>query len=320
MFSVSQDAVKIVKEKILPCAEQLNVEVHQLKNGATVIDMGVEAPGGWLAGKRFVEACIGGMGHVDFGTYDQESLSLPSIDVYVDHPQEATLSSQFSGWKMRGKDLPGFINPIGSGPARAIAKNDIFAQAWSYQDVHHETVFGAQTTELPDESVADEVAEACHIQPQNLFILAAHTGSLTGMIQVCSRTVEAAMGRLLKKGFDLGSIVCGTGTCPIPPPIQDEVKAMDRANTALIYGVIVRFVVNCRDQEIESLIEQLPFSASRRFGERFSDLFEEGQRDFYKVDKDIHTVAVYELMNYASGRTFKAGVIRADRMKESFYG
>lgn len=320
MFSVSQDAVRIVKEKILPYAEQLNVSVHLLKNGATLIDMGVEAPGGWLAGKRFVEASIGGLGQVNFGVYRQDDIVLPSVDVYIDHPQEATLSSQFSGWKMPGKDAPGSIIPIGSGPARAIARNDIFAQAWGYQDIHHETVFGAQTTELPNESVADEIAQACRIQPQNLYILAARTGSIAGMIQVCSRTVEAAMGRLFKKGFNLASIVCGSGTCPIPPPVLDEVKAMDRVNTALIYGVSVRFVVNCRDEEIESVIELLPFSASRRFGERFIDLFEEGQRDFYKVDKDIHTVAVYEIMNYASGRTFTAGVIRTDCMKASFYG
>ncbi len=121
MFSINQQAVKIVKEKIIPYAEQLNCKVYQLNNGATVVDMGVEARGGWQAGKLFVEATIGGMGHVDFGQFHLGDLNFPSIDVYIDNPVEATLSSQFSGWRMPGKDIPGFIKPIGSGPARAIA-------------------------------------------------------------------------------------------------------------------------------------------------------------------------------------------------------
>jgi methenyltetrahydromethanopterin cyclohydrolase len=319
MFSVNQEAVKIVKEKIIPYAEQLNCKVIKLQNGATVIDMGIEAPGGYLAGKLFVEATIGGLGHVDFGTFSAEDITLPSIDVYIDHPPTACLSAQFSGWKMPGKDIPGFINPIGSGPARAIAKNDIFSQSWTYQDIHHETVFAAQTQELPDETLAQQIADECKIAVENVYILASKTGSLVGSIQVCSRTVEASIWRLQRKGFDISKVISGMGTCPIAPPIKDELLAMDRTNTALLYGVIVRYVVDCKDEEIEEVIEQLPFNASRRYGEDFIDIFEEGKRDFYIVDKDIHTVARFELTNYATGNTFSAGVIRPDKLKKSFY-
>lgn len=319
MYSINQQAVKIVKEKILPFAEQMNCKVYHLKNGATVVDMGVEAPGGWQAGKLLVEATIGGMGHVDFGKYQLGDNYLPSIDVYIDHPVEATLSSQFSGWKMPSKEIPGYINAIGSGPARAIARNDIFSQSWHYQDINHETVFAAQTQEIPDESVAQMVAEACKLPVENVYILATKTASLAGSIQVCSRTVEASVWRLFRKGFDIGKIISGMGTCPIAPPVKDELKAMDRVNTALLYGVTVRYVVDCSDEEVESVINAAPFNASRRYGERFIDIFEEGKRDFYIVDKDIHTVARYEITNYATGKTFFGGVIREDMMKESFY-
>lgn len=319
MFSINQQSVEIVKGKILPFSEQLNCKIHHLKNGATVVDMGVEAGGGWLAGKLFVEATIGGMGLVDFGHFHLGELDLPSVDVYIDHPVEATLSSQFSGWKMPGKDLPGYINPIGSGPARAIARNDIFSQSWHYRDIHHETVFAAQTQEIPDEPIAEMVAEACGLPVENVYILAAKTASLTGSIQVCSRTVEASVWRLCRRGFDIGKIISGMGTCPLAPPVMDELKAMDRVNTALLYGVTVRYVVNCTDAEIEAVINAAPFSASKRYGERFIDIFEEGQRDFYKVDKDIHTVARYEITNYATGKTFRGGALREDLLKDSFY-
>ncbi len=109
------------------------------------------------------------------------------------------------------------------------------------------------------------------------------------------------------------------GTCPIAPPIKDELLAMDRVNTALLYGVTVRYVVDSSDDEILAVINTAPFSASRRFGERFIDIFEEGHRDFYVVDKDIHTVAKYEIMNYNTGNMFTGGILREDMIKESFY-
>jgi len=319
MFSVNQESAKIVREKIIPNAEILNCKVHQLKDGATVIDMGVEMPGGYQAGLLFTEAMIAGMGRLQFGNFVCGAIDLPSIDVYIDRPLTATLSTQFSGWKIKGKEIDGWINPIGSGPARAIARNDVFSQSWDYQDVHHEAVFGAQTVELPDEAVAEEIAQTCKVDPQNVYILAARTGSLAGSIQICSRTVEATCWRLTRKGFNTKNIISGMGTCPIAPPIKDELRAMDRVNTALLYGASVRYLVDCQDSEIESIIEALPFNASRRYGEEFINLFEEGKRDFYIVDKDVHTIARFEMTNLASGHTFRAGVLREDLMEKSLF-
>lgn len=321
MFSVNQEAVRIVKEKIIPNAEKLQCKVHQLKNGATVVDMGIHVPGGYMAGKLFVEATIGDMGHVDFGRFTLGAIELPSIDVYIDQPQTACLSSQFSGWRMdkEGKTYKHNITPIGSGPSRAIALNDIFSQAWTYKDIHHETVLGAQTTELPDEEVAENVARQCGVEVQNVYILAAPTGSLAGSIQICSRTVEASIWRLRQKGFPIEKVLSGMGTCPIAPPIRDEVRAMDRTNTALLYGVTVRYLCDCEDSDIEAVINEAPFSASRRFGEPFIDIFEEGGRNFYVVDKDIHTVAYYEMTNLKTGNTFKGGELREDMLEQSFF-
>jgi methenyltetrahydromethanopterin cyclohydrolase len=319
MYSINEQAVKIVKKQILPHVEQLQCKTHILENGATVVDMGIHVPGGYLAGKLFVEATIGGMGHVDFGRFTLGSMDLPSIDVYIDAPQTACLSSQFSGWRIAGDRKEGEIIPIGSGPARAIAKNDIFSQCWIYKDIHHETVFGAQTTELPDAAMAEDIAKQCGISPENVYILAAPTGSLVGSIQVCSRTVEASIWRLQRKGFPIAKVLSGMGTCPIPPPIRDEVRAMDRVNTALLYGVVVRYLVDCDDAEVEAVITQAPFSASKRFGEEFIRLFEEGRYDFYIVDKDVHTVARYEITNIASGKTFRGGVLREDLLEKSLF-
>lgn len=317
MFSVNQEAAKIVKEKIIPNAEKLNSEVIHLNNGTTVVDMGINTGGSWTAAKLFIQATIGGLGEVKFGRYKVGEINLPSIEVYIDKPREATLSSQFSGWKLPGEGLE--INPIGSGPARAIAKNDIFSQSVKYQDKHHETVFGAQTTVLPDEELANLIAEECNINPENLYILAATTGSLTGTIQVCSRTVEASMWRLERKGFDITTVISGTGRSPIPPQSKDELTGMDRVNTALLYGASVHYVVDWKDEKIEEIIDELPLSASKLYGRPFIEVFEEGDRDFYKVNKDIHTIARFVITNIHSGNTFSAGEIRQDMLIDSLY-
>ena len=199
--------------------------------------------------------------------------STPRVDVHIDQAQIACLSAQFSGWRMWESDQCDGIVPIGSGPARAIAKNDPFSQAWDYTDRHHATVFGVQTTKLPSEGFVQEVADACEVEPENVYLLAARTGSLTRSIQVCSRSVEASTWRVHRKGFDISKVSSAMGTCPLPPVVRDEFTAMNRVNTALLYGVSVRFIVDCEDDEIEQVIDQLPFNASSRFGERFGDLF-----------------------------------------------
>ena len=94
---------------------------------------------------------------------------------------------------------------------------------------------------------------------------------------------------------------------------------MDRVNTALLYGVTVRYTVDCKDEEILEILESLPFNASKRFGEDFIDIFEEGERDFYIVDKDIHTVARYEFTNIGTGNSFSAGELREDKLQKSLF-
>lgn len=319
MFSVSQDAVKIVKEKILPYVEQLNCRTQVLKNGATVIDMGIEAPGGWLAAQYFVDATIAGLGHVDYGRFCFGDVDLPSIDVYIDHPQIACLSSQFSSWPLPAKDTPDYIRPMGSGPARAIARMDYFAKLWDYADVQHETVFGLQAGELPGEELATEVAAACRISPENLYILVCKTGSLAGSVQVCSRTIETTIWRLQAKGFDIKKVISGMGTCPIAPPVKDEFRAMVRVNAAVLYGGTARYVVDSTDAEIEAVIDQLPIHSARRYGYPFAKMLEEAGLDMSNTDRDIHAVAVIEIMNYNTGRVFKSGEIRGEFLKEIFY-
>ena len=65
MLSINRESMKIV-QKILEAPEALGVKVSSLENGTTVIDMGLEAPGGWLAGKYYTLITLGGLGDISY--------------------------------------------------------------------------------------------------------------------------------------------------------------------------------------------------------------------------------------------------------------
>ena len=58
MPSINTQSAKIV-QRMIADAETLNVLVHRLPNGTTVLDAGVETPGSLEAGRRFAEVCLG---------------------------------------------------------------------------------------------------------------------------------------------------------------------------------------------------------------------------------------------------------------------
>ena len=65
MISVNQQATQIVEEMIAH-AEQLGIAVTYLPCGARIVDLGLNVPGGLLAGKYAAEASLGGHGQGQF--------------------------------------------------------------------------------------------------------------------------------------------------------------------------------------------------------------------------------------------------------------
>ena len=51
-------------------AEALGVAVTTLSNGTRLIDCGAQAPGGFEAGRRFAEICMGGLGAITYAPQD----------------------------------------------------------------------------------------------------------------------------------------------------------------------------------------------------------------------------------------------------------
>lgn len=116
-LSVNKNALSLIDWAIRK-KDELAIEVVTGPLGCTIIDAGIKAAGGHVAGRWVTEVCLGGCGSVSSTLMQYEDLVLPSIFVETDFPAIATLGSQLAGWNIRAKDY----FAMGSGPARALSK------------------------------------------------------------------------------------------------------------------------------------------------------------------------------------------------------
>lgn len=316
MISVNREALKIVGT-ILDNAERLGVSISKLSNGTTVIDMGQNVPGSWLAGKYFAEITMGGMGEVTFGTFNLDGYMLPSVIVNSANPLIA-------GWvcQKHAEPIPGPEHqPILTGPAKALLHPPDFSVTYvNYHDDSPYAVAPLQTSYPITDDIALSFARACQINPENLFILVAPSNSLVCAIQVTARPLDNLMHRLQEEGFDIKKTRYAIASAPLPPLADDELEAMGRINDSLLYGGHVVIYVEAKDEEIEQVLEKLPTKACSEYGKPFRQIFEENDCDFHKIDLRVHSTARIQFNNITSGHSFIIGEINYDLLKKSFFG
>jgi methenyltetrahydromethanopterin cyclohydrolase len=308
VVSVNERAAEIAKRMVLD-KDKLKIGVKNLKNGALVLDCGVEEYGGLAAGKMFSEACMGGLAEVEF-SYSDFGMQ---VNISTDYPKEACMASQFAGWKIKVKDF----FALGSGPARSLARDEKLFKTLGYEDEYNQGVIALETRAFPSEEVAAYIAEKAGVNPDGLYILVAPTASLVGSIQISARIVETGLHKLHELGFSLDAVASGFGTCPVAPVAKSDLKAMGITNDCILYGGQTRYFVDCEDAEIESIIEKVPSSASRDYGSPFYDIFKKYDKDFYKIDPNLFSPAEIFVNNMKTGKTFHAGGVNADVLRKS---
>lgn len=317
MVSTNKRAMKVVEE-ILENADALGCKVIKMDCGTTVIDMGLECKGSWSAGLLFTRACIGDLGEVSLGTFKlNDRYSFASVNLFIDQPLIACLGSQIAGWKLG----EGEFATIGTGPARGIAKveSDWYFEMTDYSDSYDKAVLCLQDVKLPSEAIALEVAKACHLKPEDVYILISPSTCVVASVQVSARMLEQTCHKMFEKHFDPAQIVMIRGSAPIAPIVKDEMKAMGRINDALIYGSEIEVWVDAEDKDIAKVIHQLAGkTSSPNYGDLFEAVFEEAGRDFFYVDHDVHSVGKIQIHNVNTGRAYSAGEINYDALERSF--
>jgi methenyltetrahydromethanopterin cyclohydrolase len=308
------DRAQELAERLAAEADALRVAVATLPNGARLIDCGSAAPGGLEAGRRFAEICMAGLGTVSFAPVVLEGRWLPGLTVVTDQPALACLASQYAGWRLDRDDY----FAMGSGPGRALIRAEELYDDLEVDERARSAVLCLETREPPPEAVAGYVAERAGVAPADLTLLFAPTASLAGSVQVAARVVETALHKLHELEFDVGRVVSGFGSCPLPPVARTDSDALGRTNDAVLYGGQVELTVDASDEELEAVVSRLPSSASSDHGEPFGDVLKQVDWDFYKIDPLLFSPAEVRLVSVASGRSFHAGGVDVGVLERSF--
>lgn len=310
-------------QALIEQADKLRIDIHKQDNGSTLIDAGINVPGGLEAGRMITEICLGGMGSVSL-SHSPYTANWPlTVNVHSANPVLACLGSQYAGWSLAHEKY----YALGSGPARALASKvkegavepvEELYQELTYRDQAESTVLVIENDALPPLPLVEKVAAACGVALHNLTVIVTPTSSLAGCVQVVGRVLEVAMHKAHELHFPLENIVDGSGSAPVCPPHPNFVKAMGRTNDAILFAGQVHLFVKGSDEDAEQLAKQLPSSTSKDYGKPFAEIFKACNYDFFKIDGMLFSPASVIVSAVESGKSFRAGKLDEALLDQSF--
>ncbi len=315
MISVNENGLDVFEE-MMDYADELQVSIAELSNGATLIDAGVEEAGGFEAGLFVSKICMADLVDIKFSSFDLGKVVVPAVELTTDHPVIACMASQFAGWRIKVKKFFG----MGSGPARALSLNpkELYEKI-NYADDADEAVLVLESSTMPDEEVTAEIAKACRVEPEDLYIVVVPTASIAGSVQISARGVETGIHKLESLGFDINSIKHAHGIIPLSPIVGDDVKCMGSTNDCIIYCGRMYYTVDYENvDELKGYVKKVPSLSSRDYGKPFYVTFKEAGFDFFKVDAAMFAPAEITVNEINSGKTFTSGKINPEVLLESF--
>ena len=325
-IKINELALKLV-QNIIERKEYYKTEIFKYDNGATVLDM---TNASWSGGKLVGEICMGGLGTIDFASYNLDGHYLPSVNVYTSHPLISCMASQLAGWNVKLKkevEKDGVIKKkkifesLGSGPARAKSKVEKLFGELNYNDDSDCAIIVFETAKLPNEEVMSIVAEKCGIAPNKTYAVCAPTACLTGSIQVAARIVETGLHKLHEIKFPLDIIKDGFGTATVAPIAKDDLGAMGRTNDSISAAGMTYYTIDIekdKQDELFDLMKKAPANTSSSYGKPFIETFKAANYDFYAIDPGLFAPAIYTVTNVRTGKSITVGEINHSLLKESY--
>jgi methenyltetrahydromethanopterin cyclohydrolase len=227
----------------------------------------------------------------------------------------AALGSQHGGWELK----IGSYRAVCSGPARALAnaERELFAQL-DYRDDSKVGVICMETGGTPSDSVTQSIADSCGISTTDLYCVLTPTTSTAGSVLTSARVVEAGMFRLMTCGFKPAGVRTGHGTAPIAPAAKHGRAPMGTVNDCVIYGGRAFFFVKSEESDnLDALIEGTSSISSSQYGQPLYRLLKSVKFDAHKLDPALFSPAEITVNDITSGRTFKAGHVNPEVLKQS---
>ncbi len=301
-------------DRLVGDAASLRVGIEKGPLGCTIVDAGIDHPGGLEAGRLVTEICMGGLGTASL----QPAWSFAgwpwAINVYTSNPVLACLGSQYAGWSLSFGDF----YALGSGPARALAAREELFSELGYKDEADSACLVLEVDKRPPPELVEKVTRDCRISPEKLTIVLTPTTSLAGSLQVVGRVLEVALHKVHELKFPLERIVDGMGSAPVAPTASNFLSGMGRTNDAIIYGGTVHLFVTGPDEEVEKLAADLPSWNSPDCGKPFEETFKACKGDFYAIDGMLFSPARVIVTAMESGRSFHAGRVDEGLLNKSF--
>jgi methenyltetrahydromethanopterin cyclohydrolase len=308
MESLNRLAIERVDEAI-DFAEEFAIGVHELDGGTTVLDFGLDFPGGIEAGLLLTEIQTAGLATLDSRLEEVAGPPIPRIDLETDHPDLALLGSQKAGWELSVRGFEG----LGSGPARALVAEEGVYDTTGYADAFDLTVLAIETDQLPGEPVARRVAERAGVDEEALYLAVVPTASVAGGVSVAARSAELAVFRLAELGYDPTQIVAASGSAPLAPVAGDEQTAIARTNDGLVYGGRVHLVVEDDPDDVDAVAS----TAHEKYGRPLGTVFDEIGWDFEALPREVFAPAQVTV-DVVGGPTHVVGDVHESVVAESF--
>ncbi|OTF07125.1 methenyltetrahydromethanopterin cyclohydrolase [Halorubrum sp. SD612] len=309
MESINRTAIELVDEA-LDFAGELDVVGYELDNGATVVDFGVDAAGGVEAGLLLAEIQTAGLANLQTRMGRLAGAPRQYVELSTDHPAVALLCSQKAGWELTTE---GGFEGLGSGPARALVGRETEFERVGYYDSSEFATLAVESTALPDEEVAEQVAELAEVDTDGVFLPTFATGSTAGSVTTAARAAELAVFRLLEVGYEPTDVLHASGSAPLAPPTRDETEAMGRTNDALAYGGEVHLQVARDDDRFGEIVS----TAGEEYGTPFVEVFEDADWDFYDVPESVFAPAQVTV-DVVDGPVYTVGETDEELLAESF--
>ena len=163
------------------------------------------------------------------------------------------------------------------------------------------------------------LAESLKLPANKITLLVAPAASMAGNFQVVARALETTLHKLHELKFDLGQVVSGFGTAPLPPVAVNDLEAIGRTNDAILYGGRVVLWVRADDAVIDRVGPKVPSSSSKDHGAPFAQVFARYNQDFYKIDPMLFSPAEVVFHNLKTGKSHAFGRVAPEVLLQSFF-
>ena len=311
---------KLVKE-----AEVYSVSIEKPQSGATLIDAGLKAEGGFLAGEIIIEICLGGYGTAKVFPMQYESLIFPSVFVYTDHPTISTLASQLGGWHIK----LGTLEAVASGPARSLALEPLsLFEKIGYKEESNVAVLVLRTESTPSEDLIQHIANKCKVETDNLYLIHFSSMSIVGVMQSSARTVEAGLFNLMTFGLNPWLVRHAWGCAPIGLVPSTPEEGITGEHVPVACGGIANYMVSYdNDEQLGKWVAMIPVSSSKMIQEArelaarnplYSDIIKDIGVDLDALDNKTLSPAIVAVTNLKTGKNFRAGTLDMDALKSYF--